>query len=164
MTTQEQAATRAPAATLKAIGHGRTLKLDEFGVPAMLVCVARETSDHARPVVDAVREKYPKAEQVLIANVADLRGFPKLLRKVAEQLMKSSYNHAVEHLDDWKTPEQYVLIAPDWDGAALGPLGVGDVSKTIAVVVIDRDANVIDVYQGDEPAKAALEMLARAGA
>ena len=47
----------------------------------------------------------------------------------------------------------------DWDGDVLTPLGVDDVSKQIAVAVIDRDATLIGVYQGDDPASHAVELL-----
>jgi hypothetical protein len=157
--TQQETSTRAPSATLQAVGHGRKIKIDDIGAPAVLICVGRETSDQARPVVEAVRAKYPTAADAVIANVADARGFPKLLRKVAEQIMKSSYKNAVEGLDPGKTPEEYVLILPDWDGDVLTPLGVEDVSKQIAVAVIDRDATLVGVYQGDDPASHAVELL-----
>ena len=152
-------AKRAPSVTLQAIGHGRKIKIDEIGAPAVLICVGRETSSQARPVVDAVREKYPTAADAVIANVADVRGFPRVLRKVAEQLMKSSYKDAVEGLDPSKTPEEYVLILPDWDGDILSPLGVDDVSKQIAVAVVDRYGSVAGVYQGDDPASHVVELL-----
>jgi hypothetical protein len=164
MTTQEQALSQAPAVTLKANGHGRQLTFNRLGVTTLLVCVARETSDMASPVVTAVREKYPTADQVLIANIADARPFPRLIRKVAEQIMKSSYNDAVKNLQPGRKPEDYILIVPDWDGALLGPLGVDDVTKTIAVAVIDARGGLVGVYQGSDAAAEALAMLERAGA
>ncbi len=133
--------------------------MDEIGAPAVLLCVGRETADQARPVVEAVRAKYPTAADAVIANVADARPFPKLLRKVAEQIMKSSYKNAVDGLEPGKTPEDYVLIMPDWDGDVLNPLGVEDVSKQIAVAVIGADGTIAGVYQGEDPATQVLELL-----
>jgi hypothetical protein len=164
MTTQERALSQAPAVTLKANGHGRRLTFNQLGVTALLVCVARETSDMASPVVAAVREKYPTVDQVLIANIADTRPYPRLIRKIAEQIMKSSYNDAVKNLLPGRKPEDYVLIMPDWDGDLLKPLGIDDVTKTIAVAVIDARGGLVGVYQGDEPVAEALAMLDRAGA
>ena len=160
---QERAIGPAPAVTLKAVGHGRQITFNAIGVPAVVVCVARETSDQASKVVEAVRAKYWTADQVLIANVADARPFPRLIRKVAEQIMKSSYNDAVKNLQPGREPEDYVLIMPDWDGALLKPLGIDDVTKTIAVAVISRSGDLVGVYQGDDPATHAVEMLERAG-
>jgi len=151
----------APAVTLKANGHGRKIQFDDIGTTALLICVARETSDAPGPIVEAVREKYVTAEEVLIINLADTRPFPRLIRKIAEQIMKSSYNDAVKNLQPGSKPEDYVLIVPDWDGDVLEPLGIDDVTKTIAVAVIDRAGKVVGVYQGDNPAKAAMELLAQ---
>ena len=146
MTTQGPA----PAVTLKAIGHGRALTFNALGTPAVVMCVARESADQPNAVVDVIREKWRDAGTVMIVNVADGRAFPKLIHKVAEQIMKSSYNDAVAGLEPGMKPEEYVLIAPDWDGALLKPLGFDDVSKQIGIAVIDAKGNVVGTYQGDE--------------
>jgi hypothetical protein len=159
---QEQAIGPAPAVTLKANGHGRALTFNALGTPALLVCVARESADQAGPVTRAVRERYPEASELLIISLADARAFPKLIRKVAEQIMKSSYNNAVSNLQPGRKPEDYVLIVPDWDGAVLRPLGIEDVSKQIAVVGIDRKGDVVGMYQGEDVAAQALELASRA--
>jgi|CXWL01.1.fsa_nt_gi hypothetical protein len=161
MTTQDNP-TSAPAVTLKANGHGRKLTFNELGVPAVLVCVARETSDLASPVVTAIREQYPTVAEVMIINLADTRPFPRLIRKIAEQIMKSAYNDAVKNLAPGRTPEDYVLIVPDWDGLVLGPLGIEDVTKTIAVVVLNAKGEIVGQYQGEDPAPAVLALLERA--
>jgi hypothetical protein len=150
---------RAPSATLKCFGHGRELQFDALGVPAVLVCVARESSEQAGPCTSAIRERWPLASQVMIVSVGDVRSIPKLLRKVVEQIMKSSYNDAVKNLQPGRTPEEYVLIAPDFDGEVLNPLGIEDVTKRIAVVVLAADGSVALSYQGDEPAAAAMGAL-----
>ena len=158
MATQAQA----PAVTLKAIGHGRQLTFNAIGVPAVLVFVARETSDQPEPVIRAIRDTYPTAEELLIVSIADGRAYPRLIHKVAEQIMKSSYNDAVKNLEPGHKPEDYVLIAPDWDGSLLTPLGIDDVSKQIAVAVIDARGGLTGVYQGDDPQTHVLELLERA--
>ncbi|TAK54984.1 MAG: hypothetical protein EPO22_14995 [Dehalococcoidia bacterium] len=140
----------APAVTLKAIGHGRQLTFNALGTPAVVMCVARESSDQPQAVVDVVREKWRDAAKVMIVNVADGRAFPKLIHKVAEQIMKSSYNDAVAGLEPGMKPEDYVLIAPDWDGKLLKPLGFEDVSKQMGVAVIDGSGNLVGTYQGDD--------------
>ena len=162
MTTQDQALGPAPAVTLKAVGHGRQLKFDALGTPAVVICVARESSEQPQPVVDAVRGKYRDAAQVMIVNVADGRAFPKLIHKVAEQIMKSSYNDAVAGLEPGMKPEDYVLIAPDWDGALLKPLGFLDVSKEIGVAVIDGSGKLVGTYQGGDAPAQTMAMLEKA--
>ncbi len=140
----------APAVTLKAIGHGRQLTFNALGTPAVVMCVARESADQPQAVVDVVREKWRDAAKVMIVNVADGRAFPKLIHKVAEQIMKSSYNDAVASLEPGMKPEEYVLIAPDWDGKLLKPLGFEDVSKQMGVAVIDGKGRLVGTYQGDD--------------
>ena len=153
---------RMPDITMKAFGHGRELKLDELGVPAVYTCVARETADQPPPVARAIRDAYPLASQVMVISIADVRKIPRLLKPIVEQLMKSSYKNAVDGLQPGRTPEEYVLILPDFDNEFLGPLGIDDVSKRIAVVVATASGDVAGVYQGDEPAEAALKMLGAA--
>jgi hypothetical protein len=160
---QEQAIRPAPAVTLKAVGHGRQLTFNAMGTTTLLVCVARETSDKAPDVVNTVRERWREASQVTIVNLADARPFPRLIRKVAEQIMKSSYNDAVKNLEPGLKPEDYILIVPDWDGHVLAPLGVDDVSKTIAVAVINKQGDVVGVYQGDDAPAQAVALIERAG-
>jgi hypothetical protein len=159
-----EATTRAPAIPYKAIGHGRELRLDALGVPAVLVFVGRETSKQAQPIVEAVRETYPDTGQVIVCNIADVRGIPKLVRKPVEMLMKASYREAVENLVEGRKPEEYVLILPDWDGAAYESFGVHDVSTTPAVGVLDAHGNIVGMVQGDDMAAAALEMLSNSRA
>ena len=158
----EHALSPAPAVTLKAIGHGRQLTFNALGAPAVVMFVSRETSDQPQPVVDVIREKYPTPAQVMIVSVADGRAFPRLIHKVAEQIMKSSYNDAVKGLEPGMNPEEYVLIAPDWDGALLKPLGFDDVTKMIGVAVIDAGGNVAGTYQGDDAPSHVLALLERA--
>jgi hypothetical protein len=156
----ESAIKRAPNATLKCFGHGRELTFNALGTPAVLVAVARETSEQAGPCTGAIREVYPEASKVMIVSVADVRGIPKLLRKVVEQLMKSSYNDAVKNLQPGRTPEDYVLIAPDFDGEVLNPLGIEKTNERIAVIVLSGTGDVITIYQGEDPAAEALRALA----
>jgi hypothetical protein len=144
---------------MTAFGHGRELRLAALGVPAMYTCVARETSDQPQPVARAVRDAYPSAEQVLVISVADLRKIPRLLKPIVDQLMKSNYKNAVENLQPGRKPEDHVLILPDYGDGFLDGLGVEDVTKQIAVVVADAKGDVAGIYQGDDPASAAMKMV-----
>jgi hypothetical protein len=152
-------ATQAPDVTLKAYGHGREISFGNPGVPMVLVCVARETSDQPPPIVSAIREVYPLASQVLICNIADLRSIPKLIKMIVEQLMKSSYNDAVKSLAPGRPAEDYVLIMPEWDGDLLRPLGIDDVTRTVAVVVLAADGRVVLRHQGEDAGSQALRAL-----
>lgn len=148
-----------PSAPIKAIGHGRMLNLAELGVPAVLLFVGRETSSQASPVVNAIRERYPTVGEVMICNIADVRGIPKLVRKPVEMLMKSSYKDAVDNLQEGRTAEDYVLILPDWDGGVYEAAGIQDVSKEVALAVIDPQGRVVGTHQGEGVADRAVELL-----
>ena len=149
----------APDTTYKAIGHGRTINLSQLGMPAALVFLARETSSQANPIISAVRDEYPRADQVTICNVADVRGIPKLVRKPVEMLMKSSYNDAASNLQEGRSPEDYVLILPDWDGEAFNALEVGDVKESVTVVVLDASGEKKGAYKDAAAVIAALREL-----
>ena len=153
---------RAPAVELEAIGHGRRIAVDAIGAPAVLIFVGRETAVSARTVVDDIRARYPRASQVVVATVADLRGIPRLARRIAQGRMKEPYEHAVARLEEGRAPEDYVLILPDWDGVLIRALGIDDLSKTIAVAVIDASGNVTGVYHGFDTATRALALLEQA--
>jgi hypothetical protein len=153
---------RAPAVTLEAVGHGRKLRLDAIGAPAVLIFVSRGTSGLARSVVDDIRARYPMASQVVVATVADLRGIARLTRPVARARMKESYARAVARLGEGQSPEEYVLILPDWDGAVITALGIADPGKAVAVAVIDGAGNVTGVYHGFDSASRALALLEQA--
>lgn len=151
---------RVPSFPLKAIGHGRVVDLARLGLPAVLLFVGRETSDQAAPLSREIRERYPMAAQVVICNIADVRGIPRLVRKPVEMLMKSSYKDAVEGLEPGRTPEEYVVILPDWDGVVYEAAGITDVSKDLGVAVVDADGRITGVHQGAGAAERILELLA----
>ena len=125
--------------------------------------VGRETSEQAQPIVSAVREVYPTVDQVMICNMADVRGIPKLVRKPVEMLMKSSYKDAVENLEAGRTAEDYVL-----DPAGLGLGGVRCIRcegcQQGCGCRCDRPlGQIVGMYQGESPAEQVLAFLRVAG-
>ncbi len=151
---------QAPAITLQAIVSKRKVVFDAVDLPTLLVCVNQESSGGADTVVEQVRAVYPNVNELLVANVADLRSFPKLLRKVAETIMNGRYNDAAKRIEPPERPEDHIVILPDWDGAAVQALGFTDVSKQIGVALLLPGGKSAGTYQGDDPAKAALDLLA----
>jgi hypothetical protein len=151
---------RSPNIKYKAIGHGREINLAQLGKPAVLIFVARETSAQAKPISREIRGHFPSAADLVICNVADVRGIPKLVRKPVELLMKSSYKDAVEDLEPGRAPEDYVLILPDWDGEAFAALDIEDVKEHVAVVVVDAAGEKQGVFRDADGAVAALRQIA----
>ncbi len=150
-------------ARMKAIGHGREVDLAAGGLPTVLIFVGRETQAEAQPISQAVRAAYPDAGQVRVCNVADVRGIPRLMRKPVEMMMKSSYTKAVEGLEAGRSPEDYVLILPDWDGEVFAALGIDEVKTSAAVAVIDRAGMLAGVVRGANAAAQVQVLLANAG-
>ena len=152
-----------PAVTLTAAGSGRKVALREISVPAVLIFHTQETEPVGSTVNQAIREKYALASSVMVVNVTDLHRVPRPFRKIAERVMRKSYQETASRLPQEMPAEEYVVILPDWDGAVTRAVGLRDVNETAGVIVLDHAGDVIGVYQGDDPASVALALLAKAG-
>lgn len=154
----------APDITLTAVVSKRKFTLNALATPTLLLLFDQGTSGNLDPVIAAVREVWATADLVQIANVVDLRKFPKLVRKVAESLLNNSYKKNAENVQEGRDPADYIIILPDWDARVMKALGITGVSARIAIAVLAPGGKLIGTYQGeDEPAKA-VEMLREATA
>ena len=79
----------------------------------MLFFLWRDTLHLAEPVNLAVRRRYPLASQLLVANLADLRGVPGLLHGLVLREMEKGYRDIAARLPAHLDPADYVLILPD---------------------------------------------------
>ncbi len=152
-----------PAVTLTAVGSGRKVALREIGVPAVLIFHTQETEPVGSAVNQAIREEYALASSVMVVNVADLHGVPRPFHKIAERVMRKAYQETASQLPQEMPAEEYVVILPDWDGAVTRAAGLRNVNETAGVIVLDHAGDVMGVYQGDDPASAALALLAKVG-
>jgi len=150
---------KAPARTLVAIGSGRRVTLNRLAMPAVLLFLARETSNDGAPVIARLREDYPLAEQVLMASIVDLHIVPRLVRGVAEAAMRVAYDKAVERFPhEFKPPQpdmkmdpaDYIIILPDWDAAVTREFGVRNPSRAPAAVVLDRFGLIAGKQEGGD--------------
>lgn len=147
--------TRAPDVTLVAAGSGRAVKLDAAGVRLVLLCHTADTSAAASAANRALREAYPLASDVLIANVVVLKDVPKMFRKMAENALRKSYDEAVAGLPEGISAEDYVIILPDWDGSVVEGFGLRGVGREVGLVVLDGSGGVLGISQGDDLMQAA---------
>lgn len=154
---------RAPGITLKAAGSGRELRLDRAGAPLALLCVTQETSGAVEGIRTAIRERYADPQEVIVASVVNASAVPRLMRKMAESALGSRYRDAGSRLGEGKEPHDFIVILQDWKGEVVAALGALD-PKQLAVVVVTAGGEIAGVYQGEEPAKAAIELLGQAGA
>lgn len=142
---------RLPDKTITAIGSGRKLNLQNFGVPTIFIFHFRDTADIARDLNNIVRDKYPLASDILIASVIDLHSIPKIGRGPTESMVKKEYNKAAGGLRDDQNPEDIIIILPDWNGQMTKALGFKDTNKQVGVAVLDSEGHVIGTYQGQDP-------------
>ena len=70
----------------------------ETSVPMLLVFMGSQTATQLEDVVKNVRLQQPDPEQLLIVNVVDLRGVPKLLKKTAETVIRAAFDQAAAQL------------------------------------------------------------------
>jgi hypothetical protein len=154
----------APAITLTAVVSKRKIALNDVAVPTLVLLFDQGTSNTLDPVIAPVRDRWPTAERVQIANVVDLRKFPKIVRKVAETLMSNSYKQNAAGVPADRNPADYIIILPDWDAKVMKALGIESVSERLAAAVIAPGGKLIGWAQGDDAPARAVAMLEEAGA
>jgi hypothetical protein len=152
-----------PSITLTAAGSGRRLVLDRLDVPAVLFFLWRDTLHLAEPVNLAVRRRYPLASQLLVANLADLRGVPRLIHGLVSREMEKGYHDIAARLPAHLDPADYVLIVPDWKGHTVRAVGLPGPLRHPALAVLGRDGLLLGVHQGDDLAEAAIRILEQEG-
>ena len=152
----------APALVFTAIESKRMIDVADVDRRTVLLLISQETSNTVDPVIAEVRAKYELASDVQIANVVDLRKFPRVIRKVAETLMTHRYKESAKDLPPGRDPAEWIIILPDWDGSLIEALGIADVSQELAVAVVAPGGKLLGVHQGPGAGAAAMEMLARA--
>ncbi|MCS6827636.1 MAG: redoxin domain-containing protein [Caldilinea sp.] len=151
----------APSFTLMALGSNRRVGSDLCrGTPLMLVFHDQYAVEAVRTMQEAVRARWPDAEQLLICSVVDMSALPVILRPLAERVMKGFYAKASEAMPPGRDVADYVMILLDRDGAVSRQYGAHKVSETPLLVLIDAAGIVRGVYRGRQLAEAALQMLA----
>lgn len=147
--------------TLVATGFGHKVELGLPGLPTVLIFHTQETAQAGPEVNQAVRAKYPLSSQVRIASVVDLHKVPRLFRKFAEDALQQSYRQAAADLPQGLSPEEYVLILPDWDGKICRSLGLKNLDKSAGIAVLDKRGQLQGISQASPLGEAALEFLAQ---
>jgi len=149
----------APEITLTAVASKRKIALNAVATPTLLILFEQGTAGQIDPVVSAVRDAWPTADLVQIANVVDLRKFPKIVRKVAETLLNNSYNQNARNVKEGRDPADYVIILPDWQASVMKAVGIENVSSRIAIAVVAPGGRLIGAYQGEGEGAKAVELL-----
>ncbi len=147
---------------LVAIGTGRSIDVAALDRPAVFLCFTQATEREPEPVELAIRAQY-SASEVLVVYLVDLHGLPGMMRPIAERLMTGEFEKAARGVPAGESVEDYVVIAPDWDGSFVKALGFGeDVSKRMGAAVFSRDGTLLGTSQGDKTAEECLTLLTAA--
>lgn len=128
----------------------------------MLFFLWLDTISIAEEINRAVRRRYPQPSQLLVANLADLRGVPGLFHGLVLREMEKGYRDIAARLPAHLDPADYVLIIPDWKGQATRAVGLPSPLRRPALAVLDRGGLLLDVHQGDDLAGAAIQILEQA--
>jgi hypothetical protein len=145
---------------LTTIGTGRRIDPAQLDRPAVFLCFTQATEREPEPVELAIRAQY-NASQVLVVYVVDLHALPGMMRPMAERLMKGEFEKAARGVPDGETVEDYVVLAPDWDGSFVAALRFSeDVSKRMGAAVFGRDGSLLGTSQGTDTARECLALLA----
>ena len=156
-------ADKMPPITITAVGSKAKVRLNDLKRPAVLLFLWQETEALGDQVRAAVRAKYPEPAQVLIINLADLRGIPRMMHKLAEREFAKGYKRTVATLPQGAKPAHHVIILPDWKGQVAEAIGAGDTHQTPAVAVLNAEAEIVGVYQGEDLVDATLNLLEQVG-
>ena len=73
--------------------------------------------------------------------------------------MGKVYQKMAESLPAGFDPAEYLLMLPDWDGAATRAFGLSGVDKQAAVVVLAANGDVAGVSQAGDLGEAAVKIL-----
>lgn len=148
-----------PGLKLNAVGSRQEFKLNKLGRPTVLICHGQDTAKAAFEVNNAVREKYPDADEVIIASIIDLSAFPSMFQGMVKPELDKAYLKASGKLSPDLDPKDYVILLPDWDGEVTGAVEATGSTKNAVVVVADDRGKVIGSANSGDLGKAALKWL-----
>ena len=150
----------APDISMEAVESGRAINPSQPDARRLvLVFQSQQTARALARIQDAVRERFPDADDVRIVSVVDLRSVPRMFRGMAKSALKQAYESAAKHLPDGWTPADYIVILPDWKGEFFRAFGVKDANEEAAVVVIDQQGVALGSQQGADLGEFILPLL-----
>ena len=150
----------APDIAMEAVESGRVINPSRPDARYLiLVFQSQKTIRAMAGVQDAVRAQFPSAENVRIASVVDLRGVPRMFRRMAKSALKKAYYGASQELPEGWPAREYVVILPDWKGKFFQAFDVKDADEQAAAVVIDARGIVLGGRQDDDLGPFVLSLL-----
>jgi hypothetical protein len=151
--------TPAPDFSLTAVVSQRTVSPHDTPGKLLLIFHSYETAALAGSVIAGLRDLHPDPQRLLIASVADLRVVPRLLKGVAEKIMRDAYAQAAQQVPRGQDAADHVIILPDWAGTVFDTYRVPQSNGQVALVLVDEGAVIGGSYLGDAPLEGALSLL-----
>ncbi|MGB3680964.1 MAG: hypothetical protein WA990_00615 [Rubrobacteraceae bacterium] len=150
---------KAPEFSSLAAGSGREIGLQSCaGRKLVLIFHLQNTAQTAEKINQAVRERYPSTDEVLVASVIDLSLVPPLYWPTINLVLGNAYNQASTRIPAGFDPADYIVILQDWGGLISRKFGVRGVNRMAAVVIVDEESRVEGFYQGGKPVEYVLEV------
>lgn len=150
----------APSFTLESVATKRQVGLKiANGRCLIMLFVGYQTAKASEKIVKAIRKQYPSLDTLQMINIIDMRPVPRLMRGVAEGIIKGAYETAKKQIPEGYNPEDYLILLPDWKGNTFNTYGIQDVSNQIALVMIDAKGIVRQIYQDAHPIPTCLTFL-----
>lgn len=151
----------APPFELEAVYTRRRFNLSEqAGKPVLLVFIGYDSRDTLREVLEEVRTSYPSLDRVVVAGVINLLFVPGMLRKTVQNFMENAIRQGLKEVPSRFDPLEHLILLADWSGSVSRAYRITAVGKDAALVLIDAEGSIHGHYQGDQPAQAALELVA----
>lgn len=130
-----------------------------LGTPVLLVFISYTTRHLVREVSQVVRERFPSASQLLVANLINLDFVPGLARRTAGRMIETELKEAAKGLPPGFNPHDHLILLPDWKGSVFKAYRIGRLSAEVALVLIDSQGLIAGSYQGNDPAGALVSLL-----
>ncbi len=147
-----------PAFETEAAVSGKRIAPDTLaGKKAVLILHGARTSEAPKVVGKAVRAAHPKAEDVVVANIVNLKSMAGLWKKVADAQVKATYDKLAGKIGDGA--DEYVIICTDYENAVAPMFGFEDTNSKAAVVVLGPDGAILGLSDEGDLAKQALGWL-----
>ena len=150
----------APPFALQAIASGRIFRPADYRDRAVLLIFGNHlTGRGAQAVVERLRPRYPRFEQLAIAVVVDAHIVPRLFRGAVEGLMEKEYREVATLIPPGFDPADHLILLPDWSSEVTRAYHAGDLNHHVHLVLIGPDGVVRADYHGPEPAAKAVELM-----
>ncbi|MBK8988490.1 MAG: hypothetical protein IPM39_20880 [Chloroflexi bacterium] len=141
----------APLFTLTAVYTETPITPGKYrGRPVLLTFSDYQTAHTIQDLVKTVRRRYDDPQQLMILNVIDFRGVPRLMRGPSQRIMNTIYEQAARQIPKEYNPDDHLIILPDWEGKVCQAYRVPDIRRHLALALLNGDGQIYSTYYGPD--------------